>query len=99
MLREGPISAAVSVALSTTTEMLLSQKGADPGILLMKAASGVEFAETGSVAERTGFEPSVPLFDTGRVHHSPSMLSTKRQRSILMFANQVIWGTSANIGL
>jgi hypothetical protein len=47
MLREGPISAAVSVALSTTTEMLLSQKSADPGILLMKAASGVEFAETG----------------------------------------------------
>jgi hypothetical protein len=33
------------------------------------------------------------------VHHSPSILSTKRQRSILMFANQVIWGTLANIGL
>jgi hypothetical protein len=32
-------------------------------------------------------------------HHSPSILSTKRQRSILMFTNQVIWGTSANIGL
>ena len=32
-------------------------------------------------------------------HHSPSILSTKRQRSILMFTNQVIWGTSANIDL
>jgi hypothetical protein len=38
------------------------------------------------------------LRDQG-VHHSPSILSTKRQRSILMFANQVIWGTLANIGL
>jgi hypothetical protein len=38
------------------------------------------------------------LRDQG-AHHSPSILSTKRQWSILMFANQVIWGTLANIGL
>jgi hypothetical protein len=31
--------------------------------------------------------------------HSPSILSTRRQGSNLMFANQVIWGTSANVGL
>ena len=41
---------------------------------------------------------SIPLRDHG-AHHFPPILSTKRQRSILMFANQVIWGTSANIGL
>jgi hypothetical protein len=34
------------------------------------------------------------LRDQG-AHHSPSILSTKRQGSNLMFANQVIWG---NVG-
>jgi hypothetical protein len=29
----------------------------------------------------------------------PPILSTKRQGSKLLFANQVTWGTSANIGL
>jgi hypothetical protein len=32
-------------------------------------------------------------------HHPPSILSTNSQRGILMSANQVICGTSANIGL
>jgi hypothetical protein len=49
-----------------------------------------------------GQEPCKPkstaLRDQG-VHHSPSILSIERQRSILMFTNQVIWGTSANIDL
>jgi hypothetical protein len=49
-----------------------------------------------------GQEPCKPkstaLRDQG-AHHSPSILSTKRRGSILMFTNQVIWGTSANIGL
>jgi hypothetical protein len=49
-----------------------------------------------------GQEPCKPestaLRDQG-AHHSPSTLSIKRQRGILMFANQVIWGMSANIGL
>jgi hypothetical protein len=31
--------------------------------------------------------------------HLPSILSTKRQRSILIFAKPIIWGRSANIGL
>jgi hypothetical protein len=49
-----------------------------------------------------GQEPCKPKSTAQReqgAHHSRSILSTKRQRSILMFANQVIWGTSANIGL
>ena len=51
---------------------------------------------------RAGQEPCNPkstaLRDQG-AYHSPSILSTERQRSILMFTNQVIRGTSANIGL
>jgi hypothetical protein len=31
-------------------------------------------------------------------HHSPSILSTKRQKRILIPANQGFWETSANIG-
>src|ERR1700686_4292346 len=40
---------------------------------------------------------STALSDQG-AHHSPSILSTNSQRRILMPANQVICGTSANIG-
>jgi hypothetical protein len=41
---------------------------------------------------------STALRDEG-AHHSPSILSTNSQKGILMSANQVICGTSANIGL
>ena len=45
-------------------------------------------------------EPSARIGLTDRgAHHSPSILSAKRQRSILISANQVIRGTSANIGI
>jgi hypothetical protein len=48
-----------------------------------------------------GQEPCKPkstaLRDQG-ADHSPSILSTNSQRGILMSANQVICGTSANIG-
>src|SRR5882672_5364171 len=48
---------------------------------------------------RSSASPNPLLWRGQGAHHSPSILSTKRQRSILMFTNQVIWGTSANIGL
>jgi hypothetical protein len=49
-------------------------------------------------ARRDRASPNLLLF--GQVaHHSPSILSTKRQKSIVIFANQAIWGRSANIGL
>jgi hypothetical protein len=56
--------------------------------------SVVTFAPLASRASPSGRSGSVTF-----VPHSPSILSTKRQRSILMFANQAIRGTSANIGL
>jgi hypothetical protein len=54
--------------------------------------------EKSSAGQESCKPKSTALRDQG-AHHFPSILSTKRQRSNLMSANQVICGTSANIGL
>jgi hypothetical protein len=50
-------------------------------------------------ARQEPYKPKSPALREPGAHHSPSILSTKRQRSIFVFANQVIWGASANVGL
>ena len=70
------------------------------GLTCQSKKSGDVCLDAGSSrAEQDRAKPkSTALRDQG-AHHSPSILLTKRQRSILMFMNQVIWRMSANIGL
>jgi hypothetical protein len=58
------------------------------------------YAVVGSVKARQHSKTRMtPTWTYKVAHRSPSFLSTKRQRSIFIFANQIIWGRSANIGL